>query len=319
MKRKFKYRLFLFVLILFSIGCKPSKQSFESFIAPVSKNDSKMSLAPKVTHIPGLGTKKEVTIWQNIPFTEVQINNEGPFLFAIDTGVSGLMISSELSQKLKLTVSPKDINIILDTPTGKTNLGRSFEVESVSIGDAIFHQIEAAKIPSNALDKYELRFDGILGLGLFQDCILELDYINKYIKLIEPKDTLDIAAKHIVPAVFTNKGIFVKGAINNKIFTFQLDTGSSYGISISREHEKELMFLDEKKTTILGTLNGTQKVTIATLDGNAVFDHFSLKDPLIYISTKNLLGGEVFKNCILRIYPNEDHISIRQETNNHRD
>ncbi|MHC4351716.1 MAG: aspartyl protease family protein [Planctomycetota bacterium] len=317
MKKKVDYFFFLlFMPVLFSCGCKSSKSMTWSHVKPLANKQNRMQISPKVTHIPDTGSQHEVTLRGNIPFVEVHINRQGPFLFAVDTGVTGLMISNQLARRLGLEISSKDTEIILNTPSGKTNLGRPLEVERVNIGSAVFLEVEAARIPAGALEKLSIEgieFYGILGIELFGDCVVELDYIERRLTLAAPEDYSETRPEDVVPAVFTDGGIIIEGTIDNTVLPFMLDTGSPYGVSLSRKHKVGLKFKNGRKTRVLATLNGRQEVTISTLDGEAAFGHLLLKDPLIYIYTRNLLGGEVLKNYVLKIDQKQEYVNIRKK------
>ena len=145
MKKKVNYLSFFFLLcmpVLFSCRYKSVKSTSLSHVRHSAKKQEKMQFFPKETHIPDAGSQSEITILKNIPFVETHINEQGPFLFAVDTGVSGLMVSSQLAGKLGLKVSSKKTKIILNTPSGKTNLGRPLDVERVNIGSAVFLHVE---------------------------------------------------------------------------------------------------------------------------------------------------------------------------------
>jgi hypothetical protein len=305
----------LFMPVVFSTGCKSTKPTAKVHAAPVAqKKWNARQVFPEVTIIPDGGVIHEITLWENIPFVEVYINGKGPFVFAVDTGSSLLMISSRLAAPLGLTISTRSIHLAVGTAGGESNFGYPRKVKTVSIGNAVFQQMDAALIPDSALSGYPTKFDGVLGLALFRDCVMELDYVEKHLKLAALDDPSAAISEDVVPAVFTRTGIKIEGVFDNKAFSFSLDTGSPYGISLSREHESDLKFKSGgRKWTTLRTLRRSVNVEICTLDGNAAFGNLVLKEPPMYLYTMNLIGSRVLKDCILRINQNQKRVSITQK------
>ena len=300
---------FLVVIELFS-GC--INLTGNKNIANKSINQEKMQLVPEITFVPEGGSQSNITLYKNIPFVEVYINGSGPFLFCIDTGTTSLLLSNELIQKLRLKQSSRNTEVILHTSAGTTNLGRPYEVENVSIGQATFNRLEAAQIQSGVLSKWGTKIDGVLGLGIFKNCELQIDYINQKLNINNIKHLLPPEPKDRIPAVVNDRGdIFIEGKIADNIFTFQLDTGNAFGINISRQYQGDIKLKDAPVKLTVVSFVKMYEVLSGTLDGDATFGNIVVQNPPIYIETQNLIGSEFFKDCILRINQKEKYISIQ--------
>ncbi|HEX3553398.1 MAG TPA: retropepsin-like aspartic protease [Thermoanaerobaculia bacterium] len=106
---------------------------------------------------------------------EVRVDGKGPYRFALDTGAAGGgRISGTLAKTLGLPVVGK---ALAGDPSGKN----SQEVEivrtgSLSLGAAAFRDVDLVVRSFPSSDAPEREFDGILGIGLFQELLLTLDY-----------------------------------------------------------------------------------------------------------------------------------------------
>ena len=211
--------------------------------------------------------------------------------------------------------SSKNTDVILNTPTGKMNLGHPLEVEKISIGEAEFFEIDAAQIYSNVLRgfDFDIDCDGFLSLGVLKDCLFEIDYINKNLKIYDPSVIEESISKSTIPAFFKNGSIYFQGKFGDNILNFQLDTGNCYGISISKQHQQNLKLKEFKKKIKMVTFKYKQDVSVYTFEGDAVFGNIVFQNPDIYVHSKNLFGSEALKDCILRINQRAGYVEIEQK------
>ena len=101
----------------------------------------------------------------HLPAVDVFVNEQGPFLFAIDTGAQGLArADASLVKKLNLGVVGQ-VNV------SATRTMDLVELDSIRVGDVIF----STGLPAPSRD-YNKNFptscghvDGILGYNLFAD------------------------------------------------------------------------------------------------------------------------------------------------------
>jgi hypothetical protein len=102
------------------------------------------------------------------------LNGQGPFRFAIDTGAAGCArIDAAVARKLGLPVVGE---ARVGDPSGKNMKSAEIvSIDSLAIGGARFADLTATTgdlaghLPGEAVD-------GILGFGLFSECLLTLDF-----------------------------------------------------------------------------------------------------------------------------------------------
>ena len=97
----------------------------------------------------------------NLPILEARVNGQGPFRFGIETGAGFVVISPELAAKLALK------------RTGGPDDSPEYHVDRLDIGAAAFHDF-----PVSALRVAQPGIDGVLGLPLYRDLLLTIDYPN---------------------------------------------------------------------------------------------------------------------------------------------
>ncbi|HKI02882.1 MAG TPA: retropepsin-like aspartic protease [Thermoanaerobaculia bacterium] len=114
---------------------------------------------------------------------EVRIDGKGPFRFALDTGAAGGgRISSALTKTLGLKVVGQ---AMAGDPTGKNRQTIEIvEAGSLAVGGATFSgvQLGVRDFPS-APGQEKPGFDGILGIGLFEEHLLTLDYPGQRVRI----------------------------------------------------------------------------------------------------------------------------------------
>lgn len=108
---------------------------------------------------------------------EVRIDGQGPFRFGIDTGAAGGgRVDRKVMERLKLAVVGQ---AMAGDPSGKNR--RSVDIVRIgklSVGGASFRDVHAT-----AGDYSALGVDGILGVGLFSEHLLTLDYPRRKVRI----------------------------------------------------------------------------------------------------------------------------------------
>jgi Aspartyl protease len=139
---------------------------------------------------------------------EARIDGKGPYRFALDTGAGGGgRISRSLATKLGLKVVGQAIT---GDPSGKNRETIDIvEAGSLAIGDATFSGAKLAvrDLPA-APGRTQPEFDGVLGIGLFQDYLLTLDYPARQVRIekgelppADGREVLDFEDRHGIPSI----------------------------------------------------------------------------------------------------------------------
>jgi hypothetical protein len=146
-----------------------------------------------------------------MPAIELMVNGKGPFLFAIDTGAEGgPRLDSSLVEKLGLKSSGQ---MREGDPSGRNpRMTDTVKLDSIEVGGLRFTGV-AATSRNYKNSQRPLVADGIIGLGLFADYLLTLDFPAKVVRISRgelPKadglEILDYKNEHGVPLVELSVG-----------------------------------------------------------------------------------------------------------------
>ncbi|HEX9941357.1 MAG TPA: retropepsin-like aspartic protease [Thermoanaerobaculia bacterium] len=159
---------------------------------------------------------------------EVRIDGKGPYRFALDTGAGGGgRISRALAGKLGLKVVGQ---AIAGDPSGKNRETIDIvEAGSLAVGGATFHGAKLAvrDLPATP-GRQEPEFDGVLGIGLFEDHLLTLDYPARLVRI--EKGELPPAAGREVLSYEERRGIpMVRLEVGDLEVTADVDSGNIRG------------------------------------------------------------------------------------------
>ena len=146
-----------------------------------------------------------------LPTIELMVNGQGPFLFGIDTGAqAGPRIDSSLVEKLKLKASGQ---VSVTDPSGRNpQTVDTVKLDSVAIGNLRFTDVTAASRNYKNSPR-PLKVDGILGLSLFSEYLVTLDFPAKLLRVARgelPKadgaEILDYKSEGGIPLVELSVG-----------------------------------------------------------------------------------------------------------------
>lgn len=234
---------------------------------------------PHRTEVPSSGVDVPMRRSGHLPAVEVMLNGKGPFLFAIDTGGAGTArVNSALASRLGL---PAIGEVHAGDPSGKNVQTLPLVgVESIEIGAARFTGLSAAARPQGRIPPDE-NAEGVLGFGLFADCLFTLDYSAGRIRLgrgelpsPNGKEVLEFRERHGVPSVRLRVGGLDVDA--------DLDTGSMGGFSFPESLAAELELASEPK--VVGrarTMNNSFDIKAAQLDGEIALGGHLFQKPTV--------------------------------------
>jgi predicted aspartyl protease len=113
---------------------------------------------------------------------QVAVNDQGPFQFALDTGASRSMVSSELAQKLA-------IQTLEDSPAtgggGQIKI-LAGKVDSLAIGDVTVgdHDVGVAEFLTMLSAAADRKLDGIIGFNFLNQFRVTIDYPRRKLELV---------------------------------------------------------------------------------------------------------------------------------------
>ena len=221
--------------------------------------------APKKSIVPAKGVSLEMLHSGHLPVVTAMVNGQGPFRFAIDTGAAGsLRLDSTLVARLGLE---KVGEVRGGDPSGRNSRVMDLvEVQSLEIGGARFEGMTAA-----VRDYNERRMgdpvDGILGFGLFADCLLTLDYPGNRVKI--ERGELPAANGRDVLAFGLERGVpSVRLQVDSLWVNADVDAGSMGGFSLPASFADRLPLASAPR--VVGrarTVSNEFEITAAELRG----------------------------------------------------
>ena len=269
--------------------------------------------APGSTALPSGGVDAPMLQNGHLPAVEVRVNGQGPFLFAIDTGGAGTArIDSALAARLGLETVGEALG---GDPSGKNaRRMRLVAVESIEFGGARFAGLTAAVRNYNEMPREE-RVDGILGFGLFADCLLTLDYPAGRVRLAAGElpaangaDVLNYRNRHGIPAT----AIRVAG----REIEADVDAGSMGGIILPESEMSSLPLAS--KPVVVGrarTVGNTFEIRAADLDGDVTIGGITLHRPTIefqpIMPTANL-GARVLRDYAITFDQKNERLRMKR-------
>jgi predicted aspartyl protease len=161
-----------------------------------------------------------------MPVIEVQINGQGPFLFGIDTGAQGTArIDSALVERLGLK------------PTGEIRAGdpsmknvqasATVKLDSIVAGGRRFADVTAVSRNYRNSPR-PMKVDGILGLTLFGDSLVTLDFPAKMVR-IRPGELSKADGSEILDYKSENGVPLVELSVGGQKIGAHLDSGNAMG------------------------------------------------------------------------------------------
>lgn len=224
---------------------------------------------------------------------EVRIDGKGPYRFALDTGAAGGgRISRALASQLGLQVVGQAIS---GDPSGK-NRTTVYIVEagSLAIGEATFHGVKLSVGDLLAAPgRPAPEIDGIVGIGLFQDLLLTLDYPAQRVRIekgelppVDGREVLGLENPFGIPQIRLKVGdLEVEADVDSGNTRGELVLPASYIGKVSLDGEPKVVGrgrtgfneFEIKQAPLKGTVViGIQSVERPLVDFIEIFPHGNL-------------------------------------------
>lgn len=251
----------------------------------------------------------------------VKVNNQGPFVFNLDTGASTTTLSKKLAEKLGIPTRkegrPEARGIGGGIPT-------EFADAAISIGSLEFEEDEVYVLDLEAILGGAGERDGVLGYTTLKHCTMFLSYIKQRFKLQKGNSHSDfnwslfnyIKDSHLV-------GVPVR--INGKgPYEFVLDTGAGNTV-ITPKLASQLGLEPKPVHGIARGLGGDVQLELAAVDNLSVGDATISSAQVVVIDLvkvspkgnlieNGILGYDFLKNFETVIdYPNKRFSFIEEQ------
>jgi len=257
------------------------------------------SKAPR-TVLPAGDVIVPMTLHEAQPVIEVMVNGQGPFKFLFDTGAGGhRRISAALADRLGLAESGE---VTTGDPSGQNRQTLKLAaVQSISIGKAEFHDLELVRRDSKQVIDKDRGIDGILGFGVFAECLITLDYPGKRFVMARG----ELPADGSVAYTDDNGVPQIPISVGGVEVEADVDSGSMGNVAVPGSVADKLKLKREPVVVGKASTGFNQfEIRQAPLDGELRVGGQVLRDPSIEIFDifpRANIGGQFLRNFSLAI------------------
>ena len=250
---------------------------------------------------------------RNLIILPVMINNQGPYQFIFDTGVSFMIITNpSLTEKLGL--KPTSSILVKGFGNGKAVTARIVNNLSLKIGKLRGSGFSAAVLPLETLDFSNyvgIPIDGIIGFDLIKDLTTEIDF-NRHLIKFEKADLKKIPKGYEEFPLFIENGRAIISVLleiskgDSISLNLVLDTGGGNTMFLDLRSNPKMRVPRKSLTANLGWgINGPIEGKLARVESLhirdivlnniiAAFPHYS--DSVLRKSLENgNLGNEILR------------------------
>jgi hypothetical protein len=223
------------------------------------------------------------------PVVSVRVNDQGPFKFIFDTGAAGTVVGTELAHELGL---PDKGQILAGRPGAAAPVPATVtRIEKLELGEAHVSGLFAVSLSLSTLWKGSDKPRGILSAASFPGLLITFDYPARQIELrrgelpaADGQSIFQWDREDVLPTVPLT--------LNDVKLKAHLDSGSAFGISVSRKYA-ELLRLASKPVEgpKQKTVDGESTVSVAKLVGLAKIGQFTIESPQVRFTEGEPTGG----------------------------
>lgn len=238
------------------------------------------SFSPRSSQLPPGGTRVPLTLDDHQPAVEVMLNGRGPYRVLVDTGASpALAVTPQLAKELGLGRQLGHVR--LHAANGKWVRAPRTALRTVRLGDAVFHDV-----PAVILDVGEDNFAGVIGMGLFNRCVVTFDFPARQLSLrpggLDPgqPDTFSTPFVYGIPLVPVSMPL--RDGDGRRTLHVLLDTGSNGGVVLPSTLRDELPTIPGVGGhAIADTLGGERRIDLVKIRGTVMLGRYGTVDPVI--------------------------------------
>lgn len=257
---------------------------------------------------------------QTIPFQFVNgyvlltghVGTAGPFTFILDTGAGATVISPAIAQTL-----PQDFTgstTIISSVDPNSVSTKFIRVENISIGSVQFQNLQAAILPPIVLQNssHSITIDGILGVQLFRNLVLTVDYGADTVRLKE--GSLPASDNCLIIPVTRSDGnlLLIDLDVAGRSASAIVDTGNNEFLLLPSSFSN-LPWSGPTHSGSATTVTGNLTTTVGTLNGNVNLGCIHVISPQLTVAgSVASLGSGLFSQMILSIDQNAGIVQFEQ-------
>ena len=220
--------------------------------------------------------------------------NSVPATFILDTGADAFVVSRDFAARAGL---PQNGTAQISTIAGAMETPLRV-IEDFKVGNVVGSGIEAAEVELQG-------FDGIIGVPLFEQAVVSVDYEAGIIKLSDPATfNVDAEAASINGTVLSAPGFVLdQVSINGQgVGPVRIDTGSGGGMRLSPAVGQPLLAAAPQTLPVLSDAPNGQVSGTAFIADQTAFGPFRLEDQFIVVQSNELSPGLMGSQILQQFY-----------------
>jgi predicted aspartyl protease len=177
------------------------------------------------------------------------LNGTSNLSFMLDTGFSMTMVHPELADSLKL----RRVGEITVVGIAGDEKAPTYEGAVLDVGGVKYEPRRVGALTSDAGRRR--RRDGIIGSGLFRQCVVEIDFARNQLALYAPSNFTYTGKGEVIPLRFHRRGTtpIINAIINGTNGApirgeFEIDSGCDSGVCLGHEFIETNRLLDDAQT-----------------------------------------------------------------------
>jgi predicted aspartyl protease len=219
-------------------------------------------------------------------FVEARINGHGPFRLLVDTGASCLVIAPRAAAAAGLKALP-GVTVTAIGASGKAQTGEVAFVDRLEAGGFKAEQLVAYLMQPADADNFEryLRVDGLCGIGVFADVVLEMDFPGGQVSALRPgveHYPAERAVAHDAGMVTVN--------LAGKSARARIDTGFEGTFQLPLD-QTTLRYPRVQRDWEFVSLGSVAKTETSQFDGDIALGPISWRNPPVSVSDGHPLIG----------------------------
>lgn len=241
----------------------------------------RQTAGPRDFTVPDQGVVLPIVALTPNPIVEVRVNGHGPFRFMLDTGGQG---HARADAALVTTLNLPVVGQVRGGDGGGNTIAMDVvRFDTLALGGAVFRNIEAASRDYNR-NATAGRIDGVLGLQLFANHLLTIDYLKQQIHI----------TPGALPAPDGNRVLAYDGArgtvslplkVGPEVIQADIDTGSMGAIMLPSAMAARLPLAAPPAVSGQArTVSNTVTVLSAPLTGEVVLGSWRIPSPTLEFS-----------------------------------
>jgi hypothetical protein len=245
------------------------------------------------------------TLWDGYFLVEAELDGSGPYTFMLDTGSDCMLVSPAIADRLW-----EQVQSVQNTVRGANGdaivVDRILSIGALKLGSARLQGFHALVMDVEPLSEaLGAHIDGVLGLPLFSDCLLTLDYPSREVRL--SRGALSPVDQREVLALNPGETGEITATLGEHPISFKIDSGFSREIGLPTAGNLDFVYGPRPGSEIV-TITGTHRQQEGRLAGELRLGHHVFPRPRAAING----GDPKLGSRLLR------HFTITFDQQNHR-